>query len=818
MTYARVPEPLPAFSFPQAPGPSSNAPASPLLAPQRPDGHRRGPSEQVANNVKPHSPTQAEGGSPPSLPAPGPGLSAAGPRRRGHAHRRSAAISSVDLTAIAKAFPPMPLGGSAPTTPADIKQQHVRDEDVTRPTSRSFPNLSPHVSPMSSPDQSWERREHMSHLRPGASEASSSYLRRPLSTISSEGNHSVATSTASFSAGSFPTQQTTARPKTAGPSLDFTSQGAGKSDVENDFEKRPLSASATTFVNQIPDTIPIIKCTQDEPISGNGAGSSNANCYLETPNSSTPNTKNGPSRKSSKKQKNVRSWAGILTRKAKRRSSKKSKRGAPSTPQVSSQPESEVASILDVDFDEDNTIVIRTPTALEAPRLSVPSVPSDSSTNGLTLETSWKPRSFYEQGRDSDMFSPVIDLDAALGPFNTPEMGCDRPAGSGFSAATKRMYSGGRRGEFVGPEMRYHRRTESAPEMPPIDRSAFGLSRLGGTTSLANPDVFYEEEEDAFLAGGDPAKPESQTSKLAEKSKQLETRKSVDMGSMETVKAVPQKNSAAEPEAPGLGIKVVDSADPRDFGDMSQPESVVSTPGLDPSANEPATPDSAALDLCDHAQSTAGSEGNIEIVDTDNLALRPEEVTQPAPKFVQIDRRPATSPDLVSSMTKPFAPPDMPSMNSVFPSPDLSASSFDPPRLTTASSSMTDRHTFHSAYSLEHGSTEDVPSLTSSASTMTGATPRMSSSFYSRTQGERSGSVCTTGSRRASRSNPGKRSSLVSLSKLMSGSTGEKSKLSYEEKAAYDDTEKEKEKKRRSTKISRLIHFWKSKEKGSNKA
>src|SRR2546430_17255282 len=90
------------------------------------------------------------------------------------------------------------------------------------------------------------------------------------------------------------------------------------------------------------------------------------------------------------------------------------------------------------------TIVIRTPTNAKPPR---PAWAEDT----LALETSWKPRSFYEQGRDVDMLSPVIDLDAALGPFNTPEMESDRVVASGFSAATKRMYSGGRRGEFVGP-------------------------------------------------------------------------------------------------------------------------------------------------------------------------------------------------------------------------------------------------------------------------------------------------------------------------------------------------------------------------------
>jgi predicted RNase H-like nuclease (RuvC/YqgF family) len=69
--------------------------------------------------------------------------------------------------------------------------------------------------------------------------------------------------------------------------------------------------------------------------------------------------------------------------------------------------------------------------------------------------------------------------------------------------------------------------------------------------------------------------------------------------------------------------------------------------------------------------------------------------------------------------------------------------------------------------------------------------------------------------RRSSRSHAAKRSSLASLSKLVVGSHSEKSKLSCEIKAPGDEVEKLKKKGNR---ISRLMHFWKSREKDKHKA
>lgn len=406
------------------------------------------------------------------------------------------------------------------------------------------------------------------------------------------------------------------------------------------------------------------------------------------------------------------------------------------------------------------------------------------------------------------MFSPVIDLDAALGPFNTPEMSSERPATSSFSAATKRMYSGGRRGEFIGPEMRYHRRAESAPEMPPFDRSSLGMGRFGSNPAIANPDVFYEEEEDAFLADN-PSEADDKTTStetVQASTDDIQTRSSRrDSSATVIAQAVDVQNDASE--TAGLGIQVVDSA--ASYGSSSSENSehyMITQQNTEqgsrtqfeqPSAGAPAS----------------RPEESVQIVEADDLpspiGKPPSSTSSPrcTTRFLHVDKRPASSPVDFAYVTPQMPPP--PSESSGFPSPDPSSISFEVPRLATASSSMTDRNP--SNYSTGgHGSVDDVPSLTSSSSTMTNSMPRFSGSFFVRSSGDRAASFSTPVPRRTSQANASKRSSLASLSKLVSGSYGERSKLSHEEKAPGDESEKSKKKGHR---LSRLMHFWKTKEK-----
>ncbi|KAF8467206.1 hypothetical protein BDZ91DRAFT_135738 [Kalaharituber pfeilii] len=103
----------------------------------------------------------------------------------------------------------------------------------------------------------------------------------------------------------------------------------------------------------------------------------------------------------------------------------------------------------------------------------------------------------------SDRESPVIDLDAALGPFNSPIVGSGGRSSGGFNAAKRRMHSSGAGGKmgigsgigmgiagssfgaaFIGT----HKRSESMPEMP--------LFALEENSRMEMDDVFEEDEEE----------------------------------------------------------------------------------------------------------------------------------------------------------------------------------------------------------------------------------------------------------------------------------------------------------------------------------
>ncbi|KAJ9191797.1 hypothetical protein DTO021D3_6334 [Paecilomyces variotii] len=814
-----APPPLPAFSFNPGNGHAPTASTSAMPAHARAGGHRRRATEfnPVGGSGLGSSPpgkTDNSTGST-TLPLPGPGLSGAGPGRRGHAHRRSAAVSSMDLTAITKAFPGMPLVGSAPSTPADMKQQHDLCDEMARPTSCSVPSprqSTPPASPAKVEEQSGSTEKLESAERPTAAP-------RPLSTISAETSSSLTTirptqtviSDASISTTkNSPNQPLRPRPKTADSSLALFQFGAGGSS-ENAW-RRPVSAAAPPSRRASFSDIQSPNLERDNWDAANeGAGSSRASSDSDSSDTTVEDESKAKHKshlrsKAQKRQKKVRSWAGaILTRgKGKKHHSKKS----PTTKSPPPRPilvrtNSEVGSLAEVDFDEDNTVIIRTPTNPTSPRPPLPPLNTDAS----SLESAWKPKSFYEQNVDNDMFSPVIDLDAALGPFNTPEMSSDRVAGSSFSVATRRMYSGGRRGEFVGPEMRYHRRAESAPEMPPFDRSFLATARLAGANpAMPVPDVFYEEEEDAFLAGNQspggeqvPALKEVGQSDVAEKP--ADESSSNDTSATVTPVAADSSTSVHDQ---GLGIRL---SVPND-GSSSHTTSSRTRDDFETRDESVKAQDDVTM------SSPFARKSSVEIVPHDAYH-RKFDSPDVSPRFVPADKRPDTSSaDLAFNIPHLSLPGDA-RVNSAFPSPDPS----EAPRSATASS-MTDRNISHSLYSNDpqveypHGSVEDVPSLTSSTSTMTSNLPRFSTTFNFRPGGERAASYSAPVPRRTSRSNATKRSSLASLSKLVVGSHGEKSKLSYEMKASGDETEKLKKKGHR---ISRLMHFWKIREKDKHR-
>ncbi|CAG8148237.1 unnamed protein product [Penicillium olsonii] len=835
---------LPAFSFnPGSEQPQSSHLSAPSMSNHRAGGHRRRTSEFVGTDQlvtpEPAGPAEKREESsiaPQSLPPPGPGVGRV-PGRRNHAHRRSAAISGVDLNAITKALGPNSGAGSAPCTPADPNHRPTSDLPArpvsqsgiilgrpTPPASPQFPPVPP-VPPIPAAIQAEIDSSNQT-----------AQATRPVSTFSHGPTDSATTIKAPLpEAAPIPDQVTPRsdykpkpRPKTADASLVMNFM-----EMEDDSSassiKRSHSAAGHSRARKSKST-PHLDSTLS-PDDLNSAEHSRPSFSDDASESSgDEGTENSPSKKSEskskkKKQKRVRSWAGhILTRtkskgKSKRHTKPEIEEQAPKPRTTAPRPpaltrtNSEAGSALDVDFDNDDVVVIRTPTNPTMPPSALEPIPSDGPDNRTspapTLETSWKPRSFYEQdiGPPENMLSsPIIDLDAALGPFNTPDM---RPAAQGapnnnFSVATQRMYSGGRRGEFVGPEMRYHRRTESAPVMQPFDRAAIAPYRLGPNSSVETPDVFDEEEEDAFLAASQS--PRAQSPRIerpcfdfpsidsAAFPSSEDDRKSVNSNdTADTGHTTRAPSESISSQNPGLGIQRGGRPAP-----LEQPEEKTAAEQVqtanNPFMSKPRSP--------------------VEILKAEEPSHRSMGPPSPdvSPRFLAIDKRPSTSPVELMPSIPPFAlHPGVSPSESSFPSPDA-------PR-SIAASSMNDRnfssHSYHHLPSAEnpYASIEDVPSLTSSASTMTNTLNRFSAaSFFprGRLSTDRAASFSAAGTRRTSQANNSKRSSLASLSKLVGGPHSERSKLSQEEKPPGDASDKTKKKGRR---ISRLMHFWKVKDK-----
>lgn len=847
-----IPPPLPTFSF--NPG-NLHAPTSSTstITAARPIGHRRRPSELIGDgppsprmlgtspansDVDTSNPTQPNAGATPRGPGPG---------RRGHAHRRSQAMSSMDLTAITLGGPPTLIVGSAPTSPADKK--HDFQNHVSRPLSRSAVELIPQPSPPASPAKQPNRLRSdlpLPEQRPRPASMISTDTSSSLSTI--RPNHSrVGSAVPGSKAEDNSADRIKARPKTADASLLVSkmsksaehipdvpfirrsslgigplglgrqsSDAEGVSETESFKEKKSAKKDKkkkkkrkdgvrvgnedgrkrTSTPNETYDLTQGPAEKWESASSHNSRSGTEDNCFKKTDSSQ------------SRKQKKVRHWAGaIFPLKNKRTHAKRPlSRRSPTPPPILTRTNSDMGSI-EVNFDEDNTVIIRTPTNPTAPKQSSQDKTEE---NDKSFENSWKPRSFYEQGIENDTFSPVIDLDAALGPFNTPEMGAGRIAGSAFSQATKRMYSGGRRGEFIGPEMRYHRRAESAPEMPPFDRSALGgFPRLGSDSAMANADVFYEEEEDAFLAEN-----ESQTMEDhavsdhtdPDFSSVIEEANEDDLppSSSETLQPATHDSTPTELRTSrddGLGIQVAEETASMDDGPG---ESVFDDDGQE---------DNDDGNTNTSSQPQLHDQKSLEIVQVDQWAQsrtrHHPRSPDLSPHMLAIEKRPCSSPLDLNSGLSQLTLPSRHASSSAFPSPDPSNMSFEGPRSATASS-MTDNTTFnHSLHDQRQSSFEDVPSLSSSASTRTNPRGRFSSSFYPQSSGERFESFSNPMPPRTSPSNSAKRASLVSLSRLVGGSYGEKSKLSHEEKPPADETEKSR---RRSHRVSRLM-FWKSKDK-----
>ena len=848
---------LPAFDF----HPSTSDKASPGLEALPPSptksipitsrtgGHRRGGSEFIGRDgnagglgLMSTSPTKGEGSlPPPTTPTLGPPTS-----RRGHAHRRSGAISSHDLSTILRPSNDniATRADSAPSTPSDPNKRYAFHSDTDKSASQSDLPSSGHRTTMS-----FDRRE--SAPTPGQPRVTRvgfsdtvEFIPRPLSTISSEtsssmstirANHSVTGSISSVVSGGtssppsakrgrhsmdafigYHTPET--RPKTADPIMSGLQLESGN-DEDPRVSLHPSSGSASpsnsaeaaslfdspgrrTFVGNdrrtsgvSPKNTPDIEHLEPSyPVSPPQTPDVQRTISRQAlSQDSSPHIRSRPvsEPKIAKRQRKVKTWAGsILSRKGRHPNPKEkaiSRRSA--TPPLRHYDNPTEFNLEDVNFDEDTTCVIHTPLN-EPPQPT--QIPSD--------YMSWKPRR-PSPVLDPDALSPMLDLDAALGPFNTPTLGSEASSlpTAGFSTARWRMHSSGATGGFTGPGMHYHRRAESAPEMVPFNHNTFRLPRLNSNPTMA--DVFEEEEED------DNERPA-------------------------TTSETPSASSATKLHEDGgilsLGVQIVDS-DLSDCGSSNQRGIKRKGSGLSEGDrrqfNSSVKQQKSAASLkseiiheesspIDIVQADEEPRASVITKSSDESTLTPTVSNDP------LANRPASAP-IDFGLPRPglyFTTPETPS--SVVSSPDFNSNSFDVPRLGTATSSITDRITISSSRAGEMGqdlrvSVDDVPSLTSSASTMISAhpAPRYGINADARSSAEQPSSFSAAVPART-RQTAAKRSSLASLSRLVGSSYGERSKLSIEERAQPDYVEQTDKKK--GNRLSRLMHFWKSKEKQSS--
>ena len=723
------------------------------------------------------------------------------PARRGHAHRRSGAISNHDLSTILRPSTDG-KGGSAPTTPLDGNFQYTPPVDhfIPQPTTTS---TTPSV-PMTE-DKSLSTSE---ELRSRAVEFSDvlEYIPRPLSTISSETSSSMSTVRASHSVTNSITSvvsggtsssppavsprsrpgpalehdQVRARPSTAGSPASLP-YGVGRLDSSGikTLMERPSTAPTVNPPTPPEETATVeplkrVSPTTEQPhislFSRPSIPKSGSNAAATVPaasnlqqmrrrsssslNPATIRPRTSPEPKVTKRQRKRKSLADLLSRKAKqekRRDDLVSRR-SPTPPLRKSSLEPEL-SLDDFDFDNDATFVTGTAT------------PNDSGLASLQTDSSASRSEELDSLADGPSTS-MLDIDAALGSPETQSSGpaFDDVIGAGTSTK-RRMHSSGVTGGFAGPGMHYHRRAESAPELDAIDRSRFGFPRLG-----SNPAMAIEEEEEEEEA---------------------------DDGA---------SNAAATQI--GLGVNIVEAASTHDEPIQRRRRRIKSG---NPSKTEPPQ------------QHCAEGFGTVEIVGADEeprfsvvTKSSDESTITPTLSHDPLETRPASAPfDLV--MPTPaltFGTSETPSAVS---SPDFNQTSFDVPRMHTANSSITDRATLNSNRTGEnsmgvHSSVDDVPSLTSSASTMSARQPRVSSSTNTFSSAERSSSLSAAVPTRMRPVSAGKRASLASLTRLV-GSSHNRSKLQFEISAPPDTNEPIEKKK--GNRMSRL-KFWKSKDKRSS--
>ena len=536
LSFGSLPPPLPPYDFHVTPPSSANsASGSPKRSPGKPaaKGHRRNGSEFIGGDVRnggsaimSTSPTKTGGHLPP------PPLDTKAPnKRRGHAHKRSGAVSGHDLSSILSP-PKDQKANSLPTTPSLCEPEKSsppplplrsfsHPEGPTAPSSKT-PATSPEV-PLSIPASAIPRPRVVGFAD------KLEYITRPLSTISSETSSSMSTIRQSHSvSGSvtsingegtpspptiedplprnnfddvFMTRQSIQSPGTyrqidRPSSMETLIKGKGKTktaaeqcllELPKPVSENTPTADALPLISSPHDDAHFIVTPRDQPQFFDGARgegvvaaaslplASEAQRPRMTSPSRRPNS--SPASKSSKVQKTHRSWTDPFR-------SRRTKPPISENKAATSDGDTSAADHLDVTDAELSSIDMEDSVCL--PRYTLPwaAVPENHNFPANQL-------SFSALDNTTEDPAEVIDLDALFTGSDIPSR--DIACGTSSMSHKTRMYSSIPNRGSTGNNG-YHRRADSAPEMPLLPLRGLGFSRLASNNAMA--DVFEEDEEE----------------------------------------------------------------------------------------------------------------------------------------------------------------------------------------------------------------------------------------------------------------------------------------------------------------------------------
>ncbi|KAG6007799.1 hypothetical protein E4U21_005518 [Claviceps maximensis] len=843
-----------------------------LPSPSRPagHGHRRGGSEFVGGNIRDGnsiaiavmstSPTKSDSGlASSSLQPP--------PTRRGHRRGVSGAIPINDLPFLY----PQPgflsqKGSSAPNSPTTFslhdstllplddqpcslalplattvssKGFNDTEGDVIINHSVSLPNSPPRKEP--SPRQIKSGR-----ARVGFSDTLE-FIPRPLSLVSSDTSsivtarrgHTVSGSISSIMSAAFPadndspaplvrspTYETVEpRPSTAGAVLERTAIDSKAATIENTSLRKRRNS-----VNTLPDTTVSDSTKASNPSPSKGfkrwsffslepfLGSTPASKQQLLSSVSSSESMNKPAvgrgslsdheyelsgddevavndasdakkdRKRTTRKKLVKGWAGaILPMRSNKKQSK----------MLAVRPPTPPASVGVLDEDEDDNGIDAIPATFESEvSIITPTVLVTESPPAEKSSAAPKPRS------DEDVGCPMIDLDAALGPFNTPlphNTEWDAAQRAAGLVGKRKLYSAQGMKGFRGPGMHYHRRAESAPDLPPFDSGRLGIHKFGSSSTMA--DVFEEDEEDEGEVQSVISNPEL-------KDLQGEEECLNDINEEATMPVTTKINTV---DMSDMLLKATDSDFPRHSCGVTSSDNASAIHRVRTECSK-----SSLQSL--HEEIIVEETSRINFRQTSVFGGLPVDQPNSASSSPRLSPRLRdistvelnTSSSFNNTMFAPLSPYST-SHTSSNGSP-RSPMSIDAQRISTTPSSMTDENSFHSLLmggepgpELRISVDYDNSSLTSSTSTMTREsafvpTTRMSQPSL-RAQRPMSVSSAAFGRRR---------SSLVSLSRLISSAHGERSKLSMELTLDNEgESSKSRSKNSKTKRIGRMMQFWK---------